>query len=327
MKKIDLKCTSCGGMMEISADKTQAVCPYCKNKTIFIEQKTPEESAKHAKELTYARRMGEHKARVVIAARTTFKKIITTIIVLAVLGAIGFFGVKAVYLSLEPMEDPFTCIEVKFSGIDYSGKAEVIDNGTCENFSAIEFFVSKKEELKEGQKIKITAMSTEYRFEVKSKEYTVEGLSTFVHNLDDLTDEMIKKIHEYSYTHLNQTIKSSTFSNYGTIASLKPYKIYLYSNGTNDNTLFDVYQLKTKSKKGKIYTKIVVAYYNDFLKVPNEQLFSYSKLYHFGKSIPGGTNAGANGDYMGFITGFESIKDFEMELTRENDGSYKVTNR
>ena len=326
MKKIDLKCSSCGGMMELSADKTQAVCPYCKNKTIFIEQKSPEETAKHARELTYARKMGEHKANAVIAARTTFKKIITVIIVLAVIGAIGFFGAKTLYMSLELIEDPFTCIDVKFSGIDNSGKAEVIDNGTCDYFNSIEYMVSKKEQLKEGQKIKITVLSSEYRFGVKSKEYTVSGLSTYVHNLDDLTNDMIKKIHDYSYNHLDQTIKGSTFANYGTVVSLTPYKIYLYSNGTDDNTLFDVYQLKTKSKKGKTFTKIVVAYYNDFLKVPNEQLFSYSKLYHYGNIIPGGGNGGSN-DYMGYISGFESIKDFEMELTRENDGSYKVTNR
>ena len=92
MKKIDLKCSSCGGMMELSADKTQATCPYCKNKTIFVEQKSPEESIKHAKELSYARRMGEHKAKVVISARTTLKKILTVIIVLAVIGGIGYFG-------------------------------------------------------------------------------------------------------------------------------------------------------------------------------------------------------------------------------------------
>ena len=32
MKKIDLKCPSCGGIMKISEDKTEAVCPFCKYK-------------------------------------------------------------------------------------------------------------------------------------------------------------------------------------------------------------------------------------------------------------------------------------------------------
>ncbi len=43
MKKIDLKCPSCGGIMKVSEDKTEITCQYCKHKFLIEKEKTIEE--------------------------------------------------------------------------------------------------------------------------------------------------------------------------------------------------------------------------------------------------------------------------------------------
>ena len=52
MKTLSLKCPSCGGKVELSADGKKATCPYCGH-TILIEK---EEYAKKE----YERRMDQH---------------------------------------------------------------------------------------------------------------------------------------------------------------------------------------------------------------------------------------------------------------------------
>ena len=34
MTMLDLTCPKCGGMMELSADKTKCTCPYCDNEVL-----------------------------------------------------------------------------------------------------------------------------------------------------------------------------------------------------------------------------------------------------------------------------------------------------
>lgn len=45
MKKIDLKCSSCGGNMELSNDKSMAKCPYCHFSFVIKKEENLEELA------------------------------------------------------------------------------------------------------------------------------------------------------------------------------------------------------------------------------------------------------------------------------------------
>lgn len=206
-------------------------------------------------------------------------------------------------------------------------KQKIINNGKCENFLDINYTFSEENKLNEGEKVSLKATSEKYRFGVVTQEYTVTGLSKYLNNLDDLTEEILNKLHDFSYNHLKNNL-GITFE--GKVKKLVPYKLFLYTNGENDNILYDVYKISIKTKSGNIYDKFVVAYYSDFLILNNDELFSYSKLYHCGNIILAGDPSAfttLSKNYAGFITGFINIEDFRSYINKKNDGSYEIKER
>lgn len=328
MKKIDLKCTSCGATMQLSTDKTSAECPYCKNKVLFKKEMSLEEQATREEQLSYAREKGEIRANQEAIKKERSLKVIVVLIIAFIIGGslVATFVIK--YLSLEPMEDPFRCIDVKFYGVDGSGKAEIINNETCDNYAELDFSLMDEKELKEGQNISVVVSSDTYRFDTYSKDYQVTGLSKYLTKLDQLTDEMITKLHSYSSNHLKDNGYGISFK--GEVVSLTPYKVYLATNGKNDNILYDVYKTTIKTKTGKKFDKYMVAYYEDFLLLSNKELFSYSRLWHCGKIIAAGdpkVYTANSKDYAGLLNGFETIEDFEAYINQDNDGKYEITTK
>ncbi len=328
MKKIDLKCTSCGATMQLSTDKSHAECPYCKNKVLFQKEMSLEEQTKREEQLSYAREKGEIRANQEAIKKQQRLKVIAFLIIAFIISGIIISSLLVSYLSLEPMEDPFKCINIKFYGVDGSGKAEIINNEICDNYAELDFSLLEDSELKEGQNISVVVTSDTYRFDTYSKDYQVTGLSKYLTKLEQLTDEMIIKLHSYSSNHLKDKGYGISFK--GEVVSLTPYKIYLASNGKNDNILYDVYKTTIKTKTGKKFDKYMVAYYEDLLLLTNKELFSYSRLWHCGKIIGAGDpkvyNANSK-DYAGFLNGFENIEDFEAYINQENDGKYEITTK
>ncbi len=325
MRKIDLKCQNCGAMMHVSDDKTEVVCPYCKNKFLLSTDDDIFELAKKEEQLSYARKSGERKAIEESEKRQKKHKFFSKIRILLIIILI-FMGCFLInYFSLEEMKDPFSCISVEFVGVDGKGKAKLIDNKSCEYYSDIEYSFSKENDLKESETIYVFVSSDKYRFGISSKKYKVEGLSRYLYDLSNLTDASIEKVHNYSYNHLSSKAFGSTFS--GEIVSLEPYKLFLLTDNESVNTLFDVYKTSIKTPTGNIYEKLVVAYYEDFLLLNSDELFSYSKLYHCGGVIKAGDpNAisALDKNYVGYIIGFESIEDFKAYLSEGNDGSFVI---
>lgn len=324
MKIVELKCSSCGAKMKLSDDKTEAFCPYCKNKILITKELSLEEQVKKEESLSYAREKGEIKAK----AHFKLKKIIAIFIVIFILISLFLVVSYTNYMSLEYMEDPFKCIDVKFLGRDGSGKVEINNNGTCDGYSNIKYSISKEDQLNENEKITISVISDVYRFGERNKDYIVSGLSKYLTSLDELTDEIIKKLHDYSYNFLKDSVPGVTFK--GKIVKLTPYRLYLYSNGKKENILYDVYKVGIKTKSGKIFEKYVVAYYEDFVLLTNNELFSYSRQYDCGNIIKAGdpnVYSATHKDYVGNIKGFEKIEDFEFFLNKNNDGTFEITKK
>lgn len=232
------------------------------------------------------------------------------------------------YFSKEKIDDPFKCVNISFDGIDGNGKITMIDNKECSYYSDIDFIPSKEKNILEGEKITVTAVSDIYRFAVTSKEFKVEGLSLFLNDLMDLSDDVIKSIHEFSEDEINNGSLGITFR--GTVVNLVPYKFYLESNNKDSNVLYDVYKISIKTNSGKIFDKFVVAYYEDFILTNKKADFSYKKLYHCGNIIKAGDPSvytANNKDYVGNISGFLTEAEFKAYLKSSNDGSYVVTER
>ena len=329
MKKVDLKCNGCGAPMQLSEDKTYAECPYCKNKVLLKNELSLEEQTKRAEELSYAKEKGEIRANEEALKKQKRQKRRAVFIVIFILVGLGVFSLLSTYYSKELIEDPFKCINIKISGIDGQGKVDTIDNETCPYYSDIEYYIANNGKLKENQTINITVMSEKYRFDKYSKEYTVTGLSKYLKNLDQLSNEAITQLHRYSETHLRDDITNGiSFS--GELVNLTPYKLYLYSNGSSKNILYDVYKATIKTSSGKKFDKYVVAYYENFLILNTKELFSYSRQWHCGNSIAAGDPKvyTANGkDYAGFMTGFLNIEDFKSYINKKNDGSFEITEK
>lgn len=324
MKKIDLKCSSCGATMEFDEEKKIAICPFCKNKSYFDKEPDIEEVAKNKEKITYAEELGRRKA---IEDYTRSKKLVAVLIILAIvtvilIAIVGSSMIK--YKSLELIEDPFNCIDVEFIGNDTYGKVEIIDNKKCDYYEKLQFLADKDSKLKENEIIKISVSSDEYRFKKRTNEYKVFGLMLYLNDLDSLNKEMINKMHLLS----SDKIKKDAVLRYskGKLKGLKRYKMYLLTDSKNKNHLFDIYTVANLANNGKTYTNYAVAHYEDFLLTNDESLFKYSFLNNEGNIIAAGdpkAYSALDKGYIGNMVGFASINDFEAYLNRKYDSTFK----
>lgn len=320
MKKIVLKCDSCGATMELEENQKIAVCPFCKNKYYLDKEPDIEKLASDKEKMTYAEQMGRIKAMSNYQRKKNLKVFVTIIGIFILVITIIIFIAKGYVESLEYVEDPFECINVEFSGDDNNGQLIITDNKKCDYFYELKYKSTKSYKLKQGEKINISVYSSDYRFGVSSKEYKVTGLNIYLTDLSELTEPMIKKIHNLS----SGTIKTKSIRTYynGKVKSLTPYKLYLLTNKEDKNYLFDVYKLVNKSNSGKTYTKYVVAYYEDVVFTNNENLFKYIRLRYAGDMINAGSSKGnIFNDGIGYIYGFNNMNEFESYLAREFDSA------
>ena len=230
MKKIDLKCPSCGGIMKVSEDKTEITCQYCQHKFLIEKEKTIEELKEQEEAISYAREKGIRKAK--DEALKTESKNNRKVFFLTLGGiiALSTISVTISYYTKEYLPDPFRCIDIKFIGTNGKGEAKIISNGKCEESKDIDFSTTTVKNLKEGDEIYVDASSSKYRFETDRKKYIVKGLSNYLTDINNLTEEMIAKIHKLSSEELKET---GSVTKNAKILSLTPYKLYLYTDGEN----------------------------------------------------------------------------------------------
>lgn len=169
MKKIDLKCPSCGGIMKISEDKTEAVCPFCKYKFLIQKEKTLDELKAQEEAISYAREKGARQAQA--EALKKEKKNDRKIFFITILGIAILSGLAAAinYYGKEYMSDPFKCINVKFLGESGRGEAKIESNGNCKESKDIDYSTTKATNLKEGDEIYVDVSSSKYRFDTDRK--------------------------------------------------------------------------------------------------------------------------------------------------------------
>lgn len=323
MKKISLKCESCGGTMQVSPDKTEATCPYCKHKFLIQKDPTLDELKEKEEKLSYAREKGIRDAISENKRKNRKHTILAMFFAFIGIIVIAVICTFVDYFAKEYMENPFKCIDVSFDGIEGKGKLIMNDNNSCENYSDLKFMPTKENNLNQNEKIKIVVTSDKYRFDEMEKEYTVTELSEYLKDLNNLTSEMINKIHETTKAELQNM--GSVF--YGKVASLEPYKFYLYTNNDKSNILYDVYKAKIKTRSGKVFVKYKAVYYENFAILNTKELFTYAKSYQVINSVLAGdpkiTNAGDN-NYAGYTYGFLTIDDLKIKINKENDGTFVI---
>ena len=226
MKTLDLTCSKCGATMKAETTKGIATCQYCGHQMIF-------EFGDKKETIIY-------REREVLVEKTHSPKRVGTAVFLGVVAVIMMFAAMG-HVS-KPKINPFDYISVSFHGIDGDGELtmDVINVSTQVDANRIRFDASKDDYLLQGESITITAKSDDYRLEEEVKVYMVEGLDEYVKDVKDIPDSALPLIHAKAESSLSINIDNAVGT--GEFKGMKPVKMYLLSDGKQENELYDVYE-------------------------------------------------------------------------------------
>lgn len=281
MKMIDMTCPKCGATMKTDAEKEQAVCEYCGALFLLEKEDTLDEIRAKAEAKSY----GYHKGRLAAEAKAAKNKkksfkIPVPVIVIAILVLIGVVS----YMSQElekPKVNPFDCIEVTFRGTDGEGEIVVeITNAVAGiDVNRIEFDISKEDWLTQGETVSIEATSSDYRLTEKTRIYIVEGLDEYLKDLEELSEEALEIIHVQAEEVLELNLDGTKAVGY--FVDMTPVKMFLVTDGKQENTLYDVFEVRFKVDDVE-ETYYVLACFDDVIVRNGEQSFinmSYGMYY------------------------------------------------
>lgn len=248
MKVLDTKCPKCGAIMRIDVKHGKAVCDICEKANNIGKKTISQEETVH------------HEKKVKKNEQTQYLKFVA--IFVAILGGImAFTFILKNFTKTEV--DPFEQIEVGFFGYNGSGKVtiEVTENEEdAIDMDKIEFDISKKENLSQGETIVITARSEEYRLSTKEQEFQVDGLDVFIQNFNNLKAEAEELVHLKSETTLELNLKEA--KEQGKFVSMKGVKMYIVTDNQYYNYLYDVYETVFNTTGGEKTIYLVVSYRN-----------------------------------------------------------------
>lgn len=315
MKVINLTCPGCGAQMIMKPGGKEAVCEYCGHKMLVEDEQSKEQAA-------YERKMGVLRANEEMKERQKRKAIKNKIITFLVIAAVIVISVL-VYTQSRPKVNPFDYIEVTFSGRSGKGQAEIqLKDGKDEvEMSDITFEFSKKEGLSEGEQITVKASSTTYGLVEKKRKYTVEGLDTYLSDLSDLNDASVDLIHLKSETVNRQGTEPSTLIT-NEVVSAEPVKMFLLTDGKNNNLLYDVYEVGYKMRDDSIKTVyLVTCYKNIIIRQGEEPTMDYDGCMYMGNTIN-------LGDYQdSVLIGYFTLDEVKMDIQSYQESNMKLIER
>lgn len=307
--------------MKYNDNKTEMHCEYCGNIVILP-------SAENAEKIAYAKRKAEldaqhehyEKRKRMEHRHLNVSKIIALLFVVGII-FIPASCVAVPYI-FRPTINPFEYIDVKFEGIDGEGEATVElikSDSKIQSLDDLNLRLSQTYYLSENDIISIATndMNSPCRHSVNYKEYTVKGLELFLADLDDIDEYAEKIIHQKSEQLIEKAIDDQTqFSN------LKHEKIYLLSDREKKNLLYDVYSCDWELIEGYNKTVYLVAYYTDIIVHNGKNAtFSYEDCMYTGDILYEGSYSN------GYVYGFESLEDIEIDLNTNHSPNMVLTEK
>ena len=310
MKTLSLKCPSCGGKVELSADGKKATCPYCGH-TILIEK---EEYAKKEYERRMAKARAEEDIKDLRDKRQRRRRLKGWLIALCVIAGILLInllipGSPMRELVFPRTADPFEIVKVRFSGMSGEGSAEVqlSNHNAAEYADAARFEVVPRTGLSNGDTVTVKAKAPAgWRFEPAEKQFTVEGLTEWVTATGQLSGDNLVAIHANTERLIQEDWADIVSSSLATDMTYEPYRMYLFisdeNTGYERNVLYDTYEVKVTRKDGSVLTSYEACRYTD-LKLPADGVltagygglqgfnFGYSHGFSYAQSFSGWTDA------------------------------------
>ena len=327
MKTLSLDCPSCGGRMELSADEKKATCPYCGDE-MLIEKKEPAQEE-------YERRIAQARADEDIKdlqnERQRKRRLKGWLIALCVIVVICLVNVLIPgspmhELAFPRTADPFSGVSVKYSGMSGEGKAElqISNRDAAEYTDATRFEVTPKTGLNNGDTVTVKANAPiGWRFEPAEKQFTVEGLTAWVLNTNQLSGDNLAAIHTNTERLIKEDWKDIVSSSLAQDMTCTPYRMYLFvadgGSTYEHNVLYDTYEVHVTREDGSILTTYEACRYND-LKIPADGVLTagYGSLQGFNFGYKYGFS------YAQSFSGWTDAAEMEADLRHARDGYHLV---
>ncbi len=303
-------CPKCGGQMkllEFNSGK-KLVCDYCGYEAAPARERTPEEQA----QVRERRRLRIQK-RALAAAKRRRRAIIIAAAAAAAAFLVTFFIIRS---TAQQTADPFAYATVTFSGGNGKGEAElwVHDGGTVDT-SKIRYMLSQSYGLYEGDIITLEAESSEYQLTSRKKEFTVEGLDTYLTDLDSLSDQAIDMIHAKSES-VNKKNTERSADIVHDCVSCEPVRMYLLTDEANRNLLYDVYEAGFAMEHDDIQTVYLVTFYENLIVRDGSTVsMDYGRCYYDGKALQFGESI----FHTSTVIGYDSLEEIETAMQANQD--------
>ena len=308
--------------MELSADGEKAVCPYCGHEMLI----DMDDSAQEEYERRIALARAEEDIKDLRVKRQRRRRLKGMLIAFGVIA-----GMFLIYLAIpgSPIHelafprtaDPFTSVNVKFSGMSGEGRAEVqVSDRNAEYADEAKFEVTPDTGLSNGDAVTVKAQAPlGWRFDPSEKQFTVEGLTAWVTSTEQLSGDNLKKIHANTERLIREDWEEIVSSSLAQDMTYAPYRMYLFVSDENTsydrNVLYDTYEVKVTREDGSVLTSYEACRYTD-LKIPADGILTagYGTLQGFNF----GFNYGFS--YAQSFSGWTDAAEMEADLRHVRDG-------
>ena len=327
-KTLSLTCPSCGGKMELKAEGERAECPYCGH-VMLIEKEDP---AKKAYELRMAKARAEEDIRDRQEKKQRRRKLKTGLIVLCVLAVIILInfilpGSPLRELAFPKTADPFTAVNVKYYGMSGEGKAEaeISNRGAADYYDTARFEITPQTGLSNGDTVTVKAKApTGWKFEPSEKQFTVDGLTEWVLQPDQIDEANLASIHANTERLIREDWEEILSSSLAQDMTMAPYRLYLFVSDDvssyERNVLYDTYEVNVTRADGSVLTTYEACRYAS-LKIPPDGVMTadYGSLMGFNFGYTQGFS------YVHSFSGWTDAAEMEADLRHARDG-YRLVN-
>lgn len=305
MKVQDMTCPKCGATMALNEEKGKAECAYCGYRRLVERKETMAELRERMRSSSYGYHKGKLEAEAEAKRKGKLRSIRNTVMVLAVLAAVVFVANFSKYVA-KPEVNPFALVDVSFQGTDGRGEVVVERLNAPGNvdMDRIDYDISKRTGLLEGETITIAASSQEYRLEETVRTYVVEGLDMYLSDLGNIPEEALELIHAKAENVLELNLDGSKAA--GFFVDMKPVKLFLTTDGKQTNELYDVFEVQFAAN-GEESVYYVLACFSDVLVREEEQAslnMSYGMYYGHLTQVWGSV----------WIMGYDSLEEVRTDI-------------
>lgn len=312
-------CKNCGAPMQYLKGEGKVICEYCGN-IVYVDDRSDEQRSYEFERGKYRAKAEYDDLQEKKASKRQFKRrmLVRLRMLIALLIIVGV-GIGVVSCSLHMYDSVkvtsvFDYIDVSFSGVNGSGKAEIALKEGIDDVLLTELKVSAepKRGLSNGDKVKVSTvgnvigddLDTMKRVKAESKYIEVSGLTEYLQDANNLSDKNLQEI---------QTISSIAFdrlSSHKDYVNRGRYGIYCCAGGKG-NFVYDVYRVSYKGET--VYSAIR---FEDLLVKSDGNLTyeGYNVVLHLEWV----------GGYSG-INGYKSIDSFEQAIHNTDEVGLKYT--